>query len=1041
MNSTSLRNRSHYSCGLAVGTTKQYIEACNKKQVTHFGLADYCTLGGALDFYNSFNKENIKIAIGAEFPMGAAGSVILYCKNQDGYMNLCRLITLTNNNGQILNIQDLYDNFEHLICIALNLDLKRILEPIFSKDLYFEISPYEDEKLKIMKTFANIPKEQIVISSNAHMPNKEDKILQDIMIDCSSFSSEDKSFKYTKYLMDNNDLVSNFVKLGFAKCSEQIVVGINNSKKIIEECSNLNLKFKDQLVNYPHLLHPLNTDNCDKETLLRRIIKDNNRWDFNDPIYIERLEYEFDTIANNSRINLIDYYLVVEDFCRFCRNNDVPVGPGRGSGAGSLLAYGCQITHLDPIKYGLIFERFISKGRIEAGSLPDFDIDFADQEVVRQYITDLYGDDRVMPIGTYQTLAIRGAIKDAFRVLYPEVPFATMNKITKLINDDVEADNPSEFYEKQFSNLAFAEAMEPYPLLLKTVGKLVGYNRQPGVHACGICITQDRIEDFMPVRINKGKHVLEYTGGFCEQAGVIKFDILGLKTLRFFQSCLSNIAKKYSDSKDSVDYLKSIYDIPLDDEATYKAFQNGDTESVFQFNSGIARNMLTRTKVNSLNDLSMITSVGRPGPMENGQHNSFIKRKNNPKEAKPPHPALKEVLEDTLGVMIYQESVMKAAQIMGGYSLAETDDIRKAMGKKKLELLHSYKEGFLKHCYQKFPDTKNMIKINQDEPPITVGENIWRLMETFSGYGFNKSHAMCYALIGYYCQYLKTHYTFEWWCACLSNSDSPNDVKSYYAAFKKHIMLPSVEYSQKDYAIINNKNESFIVMPFSSIKGVGGVAAESIENNAPYSSFEDFYNRAKSDKGRRVNKNVTINLIFAGAFDSFNKNKKELLSEYYRLRKAKESTIPKEHLNFDEEYENGMKYEALSFLTMDYIKTHKKILGDKASYQSDLAKMKHKDEAWIIGKVLTIKKRKISKGRNEGDEFIVMDIANRDEIYDVVVWPEQVKFYQHLLNEKSVLVIKGRVKKDWAQDENNTQFTASGIYTLKEVQEFGGLKI
>jgi len=1043
----SIKNKSHYSCGLAVGTSKQYLEAAKEKNITHFAITDFCTLGGALDFYNQKKKTDIKIAIGVEFKIDYGGAldsfpISLICKNQEGYINLCKLVTLANKNNKILNIHDIYEHYEGLVCISQDIQHKESLSKIFNDNLYFEIIPYEDRRKHNLDIISQVDHTKVVLSSDAHMPNVEDKVLQDIMIQNSTFGSKDNTFPFAKYMMGTKELLTTAISNLPSEFQQYLISGIKNAKNIIEECSQLELNFKDQIVNYPHLLHRLNKDNCDKETLLRRIIKENNRWDQENKEYKERLEYEIDSITNNSRVNLIDYFLVLEDLCEYCSANDIPVGPGRGSGPASLVLYGLKVTHLDPIRHGLLFERFISKGRIEAGTLPDVDLDFANQDVVREYLINLYGEDRVKPIGTYQTLATRGAIKDAFRTLYPDVDFVQSNRITFLVDNDLrqEGDTESDFFQRQLTdNEPFQIAMEDYPRVSEAVSSLVGYNRQPGVHPCGLAITQDPIDEFVPTRFTKDNQVLEYQADYCEQSGIIKYDILGLKTLKFFQKCLKLISEKFKDEDlKGLDYPKTIYDILLDDIMTYEAFERGDTESVFQFNSNVAKAILTKIKVNSLDDLSMVTSVGRPGPMKNGQHFNFMKRKNKEVPSTPPHPALEELLKDTFGIMIYQESVMKCAQLMGGYSLAETDNIRKAMGKKKIEILLPYKEGFIKHCQEKYPDTKQMMPKKKDEQEaVSKAEYIWHLMETFSGYGFNKSHSMCYALIGYYCQYLKVHYPLEWWSACLEHAGGPEHTKAFYAAFKNRILLPSINMSTDKYQIEYEKKytqdengdevEGFIIMPFDSVKNVGEKASHAIQESAPYSSFEDFFKRVNK---RACNKRVVCNLIFAGAFDSFETDKEKLLSEYYILRKEKK--IPKEHQNITRDFELDMKHQVMDFLTLDYIEMYPHLFGH-CLYPSQIKDVAQGDPVVIVGKIIKISKRK----KHDGDPYLVIQISNCDENYDVVAWTEEVKFYKDSLQEKEVVRIDGIVNHKFKAN----QISINKVHLLKECIKFGGINI
>lgn len=1032
MNNIGLGIQTHYSCGRAVGDVEQYKNTFEEKNFSHVAFADFKTFGGALDFYNTFKKTKIKFALGLILEINGKSFITLFCRSQKGYYNLCKLTTKSNRLGHVLSINDLYELKDDLYCLTNDLKQREELEAVFGNDLFFEVIPYYEFKENNLRIFNEIDASRIVVSTKAKMPLSEDRFLFDIMIENSSFGKT-KNFvnnEETKFLMTTEEVIKKLVIMGHVSNSAKILEGIKNSRKLIENCSELNLKFKDQIVNYPHLLHSLNYDGCDKETLLRRIIKENKKFDFDNPIYKERLDYEIDTIARNSRVNLIDYFLVVEDFVRYCKKNNVPVGPGRGSGAGSLVVYGLDITQLDPIEHGLIFERFISKGRIEAGTLPDLDLDFSDQEFVINYLKDFYGESRVKPIGTYQTLAVRGAIKDAFRILYPEADFLTVNFINKSLDDNLESEGGVDFFEQNLEkNEAFQKMMEPYPRVIEAVKKLVGYNRQSGRHPCGVSITQDPVEEIMPLKLVKGQEVIEFSAEFCEQSGVIKFDILGLKTLKFFMKCLGFIKERYEGTEKE---LNSIYDIPLNDQKTLLAFDHGDTESCFQFNSDVAQNILKRIKTTSLDDLAMVTSVGRPGPMENGQHFEFIKRKNSPELSVPPHRSLEETLKATFGVMIYQESVMRVGQILGGYSLVETDDIRRAMGKKKIEVILKYKERFIKNCEETYPDTK--IKMIVDgEQTVNLSEHIWHLMETFSGYGFNKSHAMCYAYIGYMCQYLKTHYPFEWWAACLTHSEKPEILKRYYSAFKENIDFPMINVSQKDYFIDYEKKK--IIMPLSCIKSVADKATESICENSPFSSFEDFFNRVNK---RVVNIRVILNLINAGAFESFG-HKAEIIKDFFKLRKEKIEEVEdiEQILDFSKEAELKKRIQVLDFLVMDYIDANNNLLK-KCIYYEQIKTLFTDEKAWTVGKIIDIKKRKIKKGKSTGKDFAIVEITNNDSVLSFFVWPEQLALYKDKIMKDEVVCVFGVIKKD---KENKTLFTSIAIHTLEEVKQFGGLSI
>ena len=714
--------------------------------------------------------------------------------------------------------------------------------------------------------------------------------------------------------------------------------------------------------------------------MITRIIKENGRIDFNKPGYQARYDMEMDAICRNSRVNLADYFLVLEDLIRYCRQNNVPVGPGRGSGAGSLVLYGLGVTMLDPIEHSLLFERFISKGRIEKGSLPDVDLDFADQDIVREYLIEMYGEDRVRPIGTYQTIHTKGAIQDAFRHLYPDVHFLEVENIKKLMNDKLGDEKDEDYFEIQMTqNPAFADAMRPYPLVHDVIKKMVGLIRQQGIHPCGLAITQDPLDEFLPIRWSGKRSAIEFSADDCEDSGIIKYDVLGLITLKYFQSCFEYL-KQEAERLDSPGFEPplSLEEIPLDDRATLDAFERGDTESVFQFNSDVAKSILTKLKLDNLQDLSMTTSVGRPGTMENKQHLAFIRRKNGQEKATAPHPALEQVLSDTYGIMIYQESVMMATQILADFTLAEADDVRKAMGKKKLEVLLPYKEKFIQACQRKWPDTTKVLDVTEGDQiiQITWAEHLWRLMETFSGYGFNRSHSMSYALIGYHCQYLKTHYPQEWWAACCKNAKDAEVLRKYYQAGRRYIWTPSFKFSTDDYYInhdfdgetdeYDNDVYGVVIMPPHAVKGVGQGASTEIYKVADAESFEDFFNRVKK---QRVHKNVMKALIFSGFFSNFNSDPLELIKQYYGLRKE---PVPDEFQNLEAWQLTQLKHEYLNFMPQDFREMYPRLFSACIDYRQ-ISNYQAKAEVHIVGRVKKRIERKTKKNKKYANVLVEND--------------------------------------------------------------------
>lgn len=1068
---SNLHTRSTYSTGRAIGTCADIFKRAKEIGLHSVAITDTNTMSGALDFASTAKDFKMPAVLGTEVnyyddleSSRRFISLVLLAKNQNGYQNLCKLTSLSNDesrfdDGPHLNVEDLRHHADGIVALTSNvrgpmgaasfdlqmeewlpLGMKRIktLQEIFGEDLYLELTPndesfqpvkIEHDVWKYMKVKDSNPQIAInrlliglsnrmgikyVVSSDAHMPKREQKTLLDIMVS----NVRSPMMHEPRWIRSEDEL-----KSGFAISEAEFNTACANSISVAEKCSGWKLEFKPQVVSYPSLLHPLGRDGQSKMELVLEIIKNYGRVDFSDKVYFDRLQYEMKAVCFNGRIDLIDYFLVLEDLCRWCRENGIVVGPGRGSGAGSLLNYGLYITHLDPIKNGLLFERFISEGRIQKGTLPDVDLDFSDQESARNYLISKYGEDRVKPIGVMQTLHLKNALKDAFKALHPEVEFFQINNVSVKLPKMEQEEKELDYYERCLvENQTFAELLGKYPDVRAAIGELIGFNRQPGIHPCGLAISQDPLKDFAPMRQLKSKWVLEYDADSAAMSGIIKYDVLSLTTLKYWKTCIQLIKKHHSIDID-------VNKIPHDDQFVYSAFEKGDTESVFQFNSDVAKSILMQIKVTSIDDLSMVTSVGRPGPMRNNQHHEFIKRKNGAVEPIPPHPALEELLKDTYGIMIYQEGVMKASQILGGFTLAEADDIRKAMGKKKIEYIKPYKDRFVKHAVEHYADIDT-----------ARAEEIWHLMETFSGYGFNKSHSMSYALIGYICQYLKFHYAVEWWTACLTHATDTEHLGAYYEAAKRLIKLPDINRST-DQFYISEVGDRYIQMPFSVVKGIGDAAAAEINSKRPFASFEDFFQRVNKTK---CNKKVVMQLIFAGAFDSFLSSKTELIKKYYEMREEK---IPEEFANMTASMVAEKIADALPFIIVDYADVysdlftfHNKVkfseIKNSLFVKRDLIRQKQKmdpkkskHEADIsyplpvmVGKITEIKKSTTKAPHR-------ITISNAGETIYMKVWPNEWDNYEAYVHVGSVVEFHaiGSFYFD------SVQLTCVGIRTVEQI--------
>lgn len=1007
---SNLSTRSHYSCGMGIGTSKEFITQAKKLGLSGIAITERFTAAGLLDFYFTSKKMEYPVALGVEIyyfdGMGKTNKLIILARNQNGYHSLCKLVTASWNNAETykmpcVSLFDLKENTDGVYCFCPDFKKIKELKPIFNQDNFFMEIVLGGNPENNHAIFNST--EKFVISNEAYMPTIEHKQLQDIMIVNNSRGYSTEVMPFAKYMKSAKEVIETIIKEhSYLVGAEKIAQAFQLSNKLIDECSKITLKFKDQVVNYPHLMHPLNYDGCSKHDLTWRIIKEYERLP-DDQLYVDRMEYEINAIQNNGRIDLLDYFLVLEDLCRFCRENNIAVGPGRGSGAGSLLNYCLKVTHLDPIQEKLLFERFISEGRIQKGTMPDVDLDFSDPERVRVYLREMYGDDRVIRIGTFQTLKVLGSIKDIMKADHPELDFQVVNRITGSFGKKDQEETELEFWQRNIEeNDVAINFFKQFPLSKDKVERLLGYNRQAGGHPCGLAITQDPIIQFAPLRKNKDEWYLELTAGDCERAGILKYDILGLKTMKYIQTCME------------LSGIDDLYSLPLDDLKTFEAFFKGDTTSVFQFNSDVSKNILTQLPLESYSGdiLCMTTAAGRPGPMKNGIHIDFIRRVQGKTRPTPPHPALEAELRETYGLMIYQESVMKAAQILGGFNLAEADDIRKAMGKKIASVLAPYKDRFVQHCQLNHPETKEKyISEDVNAPSQTIAEHIWNLMATFSGYGFNKSHSMAYARIGYYCQYFKVNHPLQWWTACMMHADS-DQLKDYYMECAELTLNPDINNATSEFYI---NDEGKIQMPFSCLKGLGPKASEEIVVCRPFSSFEDFFTRVNKT---RVNKSVVERLIFSGCFDRFSTNLQELVDQYYKLRGEK---VPDDMKVLTKSKIAEMRSKSLSFLSMDYYKIYPHLFPEnEVVYFNNITTSANR--VTIGGIITEVKLKKTSGGKEMGDIMLQND---GDDI-KIRIWSENIELYRNSLEKKKIV----KVTCSTGEYMGKLQLTAVNIQAL-----------
>lgn len=787
-----------------------------------------------------------------------------------------------------------------------------------------------------------------------------------------------------------------------------------------------------------------------KELTMKGVVK---RYGENpSPEIMERIIFELHIMKT---MGFPGYFLIVQDFIQAARDMGVIIGPGRGSAAGSAVAYCLGITNIDPIKYDLLFERFLNPDRI---SLPDIDVDFDDagRQQVLEWVTEKYGADKVSHIVTFGSMAAKMAIKDVARVLklelseanrlakmVPEAPKMTLKKAYK--------ENPDLEKEKQSLN----------PLISKTIQfaeTLEGSIRQTGVHACGILISRDPLTDHIPIMPTEGESLMttQYDGHFVEPIGLIKMDFLGLRTLSIIKTCLDNIKK-------SKHIVLNENEIPLDDEETFKLFTRGDTTGLFQFESPGMKKHLRALQPNRFEDLVAMNALYRPGPME--YIPSFIRRKHGEEPIEYDHPMMEPYLKDTYGITVYQEQVMLQSRALGLFTRGQSDTLRKAMGKKKFELLAELKGKFVEGCKNN-PDFVQGAKEKGKDVEELVNK-IWGDWEAFASYAFNKSHSVCYAYIAYQTGFLKAHYPAEFMAANLSNNLSDiTKVTVFMDECKRmglSVLAPDVNESYNDFTVNSHGQIRF---GMAAIKGVGEAAVEKIieerEKNGPYKDVYDFFERIDY---KSVNKKTIENLITAGGLDSFGYHR----AQYLHLVDAT-TTVLDNLVNYGQKnQQDSMNLQATLFGELDGFEVTKPNIPDCEPWH-DYEKSKKEKE--LIGIYLTshpldpyklemqllctpveelnsgletFKGKEINiagiitakrEGKTKtGKDFGILTLEDFSGTYELAFFGKDYTDFRQYFIDETAIYVKGKVGPKWGKEGNELTFTIQKVGLLEALTE------
>ncbi len=1034
-----LHTHSHYSLLDGLGKVPALVARAKELGMDALALTDHGAMYGAIEFYKTCQKEGIKPIIGVETYIAPnsrhdkrakiddrPAHLVLLAKNHQGYKNLLKLTTKAYLEGFYykprVDKELLREYGNNLIAMTACLagDIPRALfndkweeavslvaeyKEIFgAENFYLEIQdhPELEDLKKVNPLLIRLGKETntpLVASKDIHYVYPDDREAQDLLT-CVQ-TGKIVTDKDRLSMKDYNCSMTSPAQM--AEAYKEIPEAIENSVKIAEAC-NLEIELGRDIL--PVFEVPAGeTDN----SYLRKLCEqglDGRYPDASDEIR-ERLEYELKTIE---RMGFASYFLIVADFVNWAKDQGIMVGPGRGSAAGSIISYILKITDIDPLKYGLLFERFLNPDRI---SMPDIDLDFADDrraEVI-DYVTQKYGKDKVAGIITFGTMAARAAVRDTGRVL--GWPYGEVDRIAKLIPPPIQGRHiPLEKSVKENPELKEVyEGDARVKELLDLSMKLEGTIRHASQHACGIVIGDKPLTEYVPLQAAQNGDVdvvTQYSLHPIESIGLLKMDFLGLANLTIIQNTLDIIEAVYDEEID-------IDKIPLDDKKTFDLLGRGETTGVFQLESDGMKRYIKELKPSEMEDIIAMVALYRPGPMQ--WIDSFIRRKNGKEEIEYEHPLMEEALKNTYGIPVYQEQVMRISKDMAGFSGGEADTLRKAMGKKIASLMAKMKVKFVEGAVAKGVARQK-------------ASSVFSHLEDFAAYGFNKSHATCYAMIAYRTAYLKAHYP-NCFMAALMNSDSQNidRITIEVEECRKmglEVLPPDVNESFAKFGIVPGTNK--IRWGLLAIKNLGADIIDTIvkerKKNGPYKNIEDFISRVAS---RNFNKKSLDSLIRSGALDGFGErgmllaNIEQLLEYNRNIQKEIESgqsnlfsvspEFSKPSLGL-KEVEPASKKEKLQWereLLGLYVTEHPfrelgELLGDEVIKVIDLPRQR---EGFVkIGGVITNIKKILTK-KNETMAFAKVEDSTGD--VELVIFPNAYRDYSSVWHEDNSLLISGKI--------------------------------
>ena len=1033
-----LRSQSSYSLSEGALKIEKLVNLAKKNNMPAIALTDNNNMFGILEFSITCINNSIQPIIGTSInyldiqTKEHPSQLNFLVMNEEGYINLLYLSSISHTSGNNpigIYHKDLKKYNNGLICYIggeynplLILKHQNKIEEIsvfinnfrnmFGQDFLFEIQRVQDPKIDgFEKEFLEYSQNftiPIIGSNNIKYENENDYNAHDALL-CIA---QKMTINQTNRKVSNSEI--------YFKNSEQMINIFEDIPEIIENNFRIALKCnyypKEILPKLPKFSSDQNLSESEllnlksKEGLLLRLQEMN----INSPsIYQERLNYELEIINN---MGFSGYFLIVADFVNWAKNNEIAVGPGRGSGAGSVVAWSLSITDLDPLQYGLLFERFLNPERV---SMPDFDIDFCQnrRDEVIEYVNNKYGKECVAHIITFGTLASRAAIRDVGRVL--EIPYSEIDQFAKLI--PYNPANPLSLDESINSDKNLKELVASDERLSNVVDislKLEGLHRHASTHAAGVVIGDSSIINIVPLYKdpNTSVNATQFSMKYVEKAGLIKFDFLGLTTLSIIQDSIKLIKENHSNF--------DLKHIPMDDKKTFQQLSKGEAIGIFQLESNGMGSVLRQLQPDKFEEIIAVVALFRPGPMDHIP--SFCNRKHGKEKIEYLHPLLEKVLKETYGIIVYQEQVMQIAQVLSNYTLGEADLLRRAMGKKIQKEMDAQKNRFIEGA------KNNKISINE-------ASKIFDLVNKFAGYGFNKSHAAGYALLAYQTAYLKTNFPYEFMTATFNYSIDRTDriillnkeLSSLNIEFKK----PDINHSQAKVSIEENNGLKSIRFGLGAIKGVGIKSMSNLvkerENNGKFIDIIDFMNRLKGDV---INKRQLEKLVQAGSFDSIETNRARLFYnvpkfvEIYGGSNFKDQNqamlFEENKLSFDDsnlfdqqidDWSSGflLKNELevigfyfsshpVSLYPKNYFRYNNIIEWNQIKLNEDIKSAK------IVGSILDIKER----SNKEGRKYAFLTVSTLESQIELTIFSDKLNDFRNLIKEGNLLLFHIDISRD-----------------------------